>query len=97
MNKLIGHFYLILLLAKSSVVFAGDAQAYNLFENEWLNYLLFDLTFFISVWLLFYVCKRAMTHSKKAKPTTHKMSKPFSIYSQYHCEPSSKNSNTPLT
>ena len=90
MNRMIRNIYLILLLTKSHFIFANEVQVNNLFESELLHYLLFDLIFIISVWLIFYLCKVVLTHAKQ------KVSKNFSTYSQYYSEPPSKNRKTPM-
>jgi hypothetical protein len=62
--KMIGNISSILLLTKNNVVFANEVQAFDFYNYELLHYLLFDLVFIISVWLLLYLCKIALTHSK---------------------------------
>jgi hypothetical protein len=70
MIKMIGNISSILLLTKNNVVFANEVQALDFFNRELLHYLLFDLIFIISVWLLFCLCKIALTHSKQKMGNT---------------------------
>ena len=81
---------LMLLMTKSNVTFANEVQGFNFFNSELLHYLLFDLVFITSIWLLFYVCKIALTSSKQ------KTKKHYSIYSLYHSEPESISGKTPV-
>jgi hypothetical protein len=89
MSKKVGSIYLILMLTKSDFTFANELQVFYFSKSELLHYLLFDAIFIFSVWLFFYLCRIALTHSNK------KVSKHFFQYSQRHFETSVKNSKTP--
>jgi hypothetical protein len=89
MSKKIGSICVILMLTKSDFTFANEVHVFYFSNRELLHYLLFDAIFIFSVWLFFYLCRIALTHSNK------KVRKHLSLYSQRHFETSVKNSKTP--
>jgi hypothetical protein len=88
MSKKIGSICLILMLTKNNFTFANEVHVFYFSKSELLHYLLFDAIFIFSVWLFFYLCRKALTRSSK------KVNKHLLLYSQRQFQTSVKNSKT---
>lgn len=53
------------LCAQSTYSFSTEAKVANSLQSEWLHYLLFDLVFIASIWLLYTLCKLIFSYRKK--------------------------------